>query len=108
MESDAKECPTCHQTNVSPEELLPTLKTRRAVIRIIKETGWTIGRPVEWYAPETEAKHKQSDETRDNGVKVESPSEDSNSQPAQVRDEPNLSDAIVPERTPEQAQETIA
>lgn len=41
LESDNHECPECHETDVSPDTLIPNRYLRRAVMNFKNQTGYT-------------------------------------------------------------------
>jgi hypothetical protein len=40
LESDGHECPTCHEMNVSPDQLIPNRNLRAAVLKFRSDTGY--------------------------------------------------------------------
>lgn len=40
LDSESKECPVCHKTDMSPEELVPNLMLRQAVTKFLNDTGY--------------------------------------------------------------------
>ena len=59
LESDNHECPSCHEQNVSPDNLIPNRFLRLSVDKFRKETGFNASRMV------------KADQTNDNGGKMD-------------------------------------